>query len=395
MKRRTAFRAFGVLVLSFAPSLFAKPMFINYSVYLTDKTGTPRTDIVDKGVYFRLYDANQAGSLLWSETIITSAPKGFLQVKLGKGTPINPAAIAAAPALWLEMQIGSEPVFPRQEIATSFYAVAANHADTASFSVVSGNALQFGGKAPDSYALTSQIPGKPTRVDSSAFSDTAFFATTALQLKVVPTRIDTASVADKAVTLLAGASTLGDLAINGQVAANTYAYRLPKTVRYYFSSDQIIRPDWTIAAWSTSGSHSAFASYPNVAVNWKQVALIPFAPKSGSKLKKIMVRVTDASTGLPDIGVSLAYRDFDSNSTEYGALLLCSKFYQQSSAYQYGVETTGLNSASVFHDLEISKDFTLNSTSLQYYCGVSFTENTTPGTNWFEFAIFEVEEYEP
>jgi len=26
---------------------------------------------------------------------------------------------------------------------------------------------------------------------------------------------------------------------------------------------------------------------------------------------------------------------------------------------------------------------------------VSFTENTTPGTNWFEFAIFEVEEYEP
>lgn len=150
-------------------SSFARPVIIQYSTFLTDANKKPRTDIIGRTVYFRLYNAVSAGTLLWSETQTVTSANGFVSVALGAVTPIPLKSIDTASALWLEMELAAETAFPRQKITTSFYSISANFSDSALFAqsasiaTISTNsrhaykADSLGNRPASDYALIGQV----------------------------------------------------------------------------------------------------------------------------------------------------------------------------------------------------------------------------------------------
>jgi hypothetical protein len=166
-----------LLLFCLSVTVFSRPIYINYSTYLTDKNGVPRSDIIDKGITFRLYDAKTSGTLLWDDNFVISANRGMINVKLGSKKALPASVIDKASQVWIEMQIVSEVAFSRQEVATTFYSVSSTFADTAKTALSADNSLLLGSK-PSSY----YEPAGKKRIDSASFSDTATLARNSLQL---------------------------------------------------------------------------------------------------------------------------------------------------------------------------------------------------------------------
>lgn len=154
-----------LLLLLACGNSFASPNFFTYSSYLTDSNRKPRA-LAGQMVYFRLFADSTGGTKIWEEPHGVVAPNGFISVQLGTNPvyPLPVRQIQSAPALWLEMQIYGESAFPRQKIATSFFAIAANYADSARHAVLADSA-----KCATHAAHT-------TLADRAIVSDTAEYA---------------------------------------------------------------------------------------------------------------------------------------------------------------------------------------------------------------------------
>lgn len=74
------------------------------------------------------------------------------------------------------MHIEGESPFAKQEIASSFYALTANFSDTSQTALHARNADSLGNKSANDYALKTEIPSIPSKIDSAVYSDTAAFA---------------------------------------------------------------------------------------------------------------------------------------------------------------------------------------------------------------------------
>ena len=98
----------------------AVPQTIAFQGQLTDANGTPTVGSVT--VTFRLYDALTAGTKLWEETQSVSADQGLFSALLGSITPLT---IAFDQPYWVELQVNSEVLSPRQPLSSSPYALRA------------------------------------------------------------------------------------------------------------------------------------------------------------------------------------------------------------------------------------------------------------------------------
>lgn len=92
---------------------------------LTDTSQNPITTPTDMA--FRLYDANTAGTLLWNSGTCSITPDqdGIFNADLGSlcGTEISENVFTENSNVWLEVQIESETLEPRQSIKTVPYAL--------------------------------------------------------------------------------------------------------------------------------------------------------------------------------------------------------------------------------------------------------------------------------
>lgn len=114
-----------VLVLAGATAVQAQSTAFTYQGRLTDNNGAAN------GAYslqFRLYDADQAGNQIGTTQIVTvNVVNGIFTARLDFGA----GAFAAASNRWLEIQVGTTTLAPRQEITAAPTAITALNAGTA------------------------------------------------------------------------------------------------------------------------------------------------------------------------------------------------------------------------------------------------------------------------
>lgn len=143
------------LTLFTSHSSAAVPRLINYQGRLTDASGDPLTGSYD--VTFRIYDALTAGNLLWEE-IHTGVviDNGIFSTLLGSVTALN---LAFDNPYFLEIKVGAEVLSPRQQIASSGYAIR---------SEISEKAVRSDSSDTTSGYLSDKADGTTLDVDSSA-----------------------------------------------------------------------------------------------------------------------------------------------------------------------------------------------------------------------------------
>jgi microcystin-dependent protein len=116
----------GALIFGQLPQAQAAvPHLINYQGKLTDASGQPLEGSFE--LTFRIYDAENAGNLLWEEAQTgVVIQKGIFNILLGAVTNLNlPFTIP----YFLEIKVGSEVMSPRQRITSAGYAIRAETAD--------------------------------------------------------------------------------------------------------------------------------------------------------------------------------------------------------------------------------------------------------------------------
>ncbi|HPN35413.1 MAG TPA: tail fiber domain-containing protein [bacterium] len=140
------------------------PRLINFQGFLTDDSGAALAD----GPYaltFSLYDVDNAGTALWTETQTdVMLSNGLFQVNLGEKVPLT---LKFQEAHWLGIKIGADPeLVPRIRLTASPYSFHAVHADSLRGFAVSETPtahtlfpLGADGKFPASVLPASMAPG--------------------------------------------------------------------------------------------------------------------------------------------------------------------------------------------------------------------------------------------
>lgn len=98
-----------LLMLAFpiTPTIAQIPRTLSYQAVLTDKTGTPKPD----GTYditFRLYDVDNGGVPLWTETQSLEVSRGLFSAVLGTITPFGDDLAFTQP-YWLSIEVSPDP----------------------------------------------------------------------------------------------------------------------------------------------------------------------------------------------------------------------------------------------------------------------------------------------
>jgi len=141
MRGRRIFRdvaAGGFLVAAFLlmgqsdPAEAAIPQTIAFQGKLADSQGTALEGSFT--VTFRIYDAASGGAKLWEESKAVSVSAGLFSTQLGSSTALN---LAFDKPYWVEIQVGSETLSPRQPLASGPYAFRAQQVE--GIAVVNGN----------------------------------------------------------------------------------------------------------------------------------------------------------------------------------------------------------------------------------------------------------------
>ncbi len=115
---KIALLIFSGLALLAWPAWAEMPKTLAFQGKLTDQTGQPTSGSI--AVTFRLYAAETSGSPLWEETQTVTATQGLFSARLGTAAPLT---LAFDQPYWVELQVGSEVLTPRQPLSASPYAV--------------------------------------------------------------------------------------------------------------------------------------------------------------------------------------------------------------------------------------------------------------------------------
>jgi hypothetical protein len=123
MRRGTVVAVLAVLCFA-AAAIAQPPALISYQGKLVDSDGVPISG--DHSLQFDLFEADQGGSTLWTQTH-TSVPvtKGLFSVLLG-AVPIDPKIhLDSYPELWLQVTLDASEVFSRVQLVSTPYALVA------------------------------------------------------------------------------------------------------------------------------------------------------------------------------------------------------------------------------------------------------------------------------
>lgn len=164
-RTRGLLAAIGLALLLGSPVLAqAVPLQLAHQGTLTDASG-PVTDTVD--MTFRLFDDATSGSEVWSETRTIDVVGGNYSVILGSGAQSSPieSVLVAEPSLWLEITVGTgSPLLPRQQLASTPYAIAAHTAENVSGGTVDASSISVNGPARLLGLMEARRPGARLRM---------------------------------------------------------------------------------------------------------------------------------------------------------------------------------------------------------------------------------------
>ena len=131
--KKTLTLIIATIVLLATTVYAAIPHLINYQGKLTDPNGKP----LENGSYnitFRIYDAENGGTMLWQGTYSVSIQKGIFSVLLGdiSDPGYNFTNLSFDKPYYLAIKVGSDPeMSPRQKITSSGYAIRSETAENA------------------------------------------------------------------------------------------------------------------------------------------------------------------------------------------------------------------------------------------------------------------------
>ncbi|MFN4917611.1 MAG: hypothetical protein ACK5HH_09185, partial [Ignavibacteria bacterium] len=130
------------------------PLKLSYQGLLLIDKDTPYPDS-SYGITFKIYDAGQSGSQLWTETQTLSTVNGVFDAILGQVSPLN---LPFDKQYWLGITVGQDPEFsPRVQLVSSPYSL---RSDTAKFAVRADTANYIRGLTYDATGAVLSINGK-------------------------------------------------------------------------------------------------------------------------------------------------------------------------------------------------------------------------------------------
>ena len=125
LKRTIIFSSLFIIIASLSNA--DVPQLINYQGWLTDGNGNPVSATVS--IQFKIYDSENAGNVLWSETQTVDATNGIFSVLLGTITPI-PYSVFNGDNRYLALQVGNDSeMVPRKRLVSVGYSFRANDSD--------------------------------------------------------------------------------------------------------------------------------------------------------------------------------------------------------------------------------------------------------------------------
>jgi len=136
-----------LLLCLLVPSLaLAVPTQLNHQGRLLDSAGLPVQG--ELPVTFTLEDAEEAGNVLWSETLDVDFSDGYYSVKLGSsGDNVIDAALLAEASLWIGLTIdGGDQLSPLRRVVSAPYAVLADSAVNVRGGLVEASEVVVGGE---------------------------------------------------------------------------------------------------------------------------------------------------------------------------------------------------------------------------------------------------------
>ncbi len=136
----------ALVILSAGLLIAQTPRTMNYQGKLTDPAGVAITG--DHAIVFRIYDSEIAGTMLWSESHPSvTITNGLFDVLLGESSAMT---LPFDNEYWIEIEIDSETLAPREKLSSVAYAHRSVYADTAEY--VSG-----GGASDDDWTRVGNI----------------------------------------------------------------------------------------------------------------------------------------------------------------------------------------------------------------------------------------------
>ena len=171
----------GAMMLAgmLAGACYAQPDLMNYQGRLMDSGGAPVNGSVP--VVVRVYSQESGGSVQWTENIGSVAvTNGLYSFQFGDG---NLTGVLSNSTCWLEIEVDSETLSPRQQLVSVPYASRAVVAETALTAVSAENAQTVGGASPESlippgvvlpYAGSANPPAGWLRAYGQAVSRTTY-----------------------------------------------------------------------------------------------------------------------------------------------------------------------------------------------------------------------------
>ncbi len=153
----------SVLVVAVCSVYAAPPQLLNYQGRLVDGLGEPVNGTVEVNV--RLFTAETGGSPVWSQTINNVAVyKGLYKVEFGDA---GLSDVLTNAAVWLEVEVDSETLSPRNRLASVPYALraaVANELEGMLEGIPSGGITMWSGdlgEIPDGWQLCDGSHGSP------------------------------------------------------------------------------------------------------------------------------------------------------------------------------------------------------------------------------------------
>ena len=124
-----------IIILVISQTINAQiPRTLSYQGLLTDSLGNPKAD----GLYtitFRLYDVNDGGSALWTESKSVQIKRGLFSTILGDQTVISTSVTFEKP-YWLSIQVETESeLSPRLPLTAVGYSLYSTKSDTSKFTL--------------------------------------------------------------------------------------------------------------------------------------------------------------------------------------------------------------------------------------------------------------------
>jgi hypothetical protein len=104
---------------------------LSYQGYLTNTVGDPITDTLP--MTFAIFDAEEEGNVLWSESQDVGVEDGVFAALLGNSNHIPDSVFTQGTDRWLEQVVSGETMSPRARIASVAYAYTSTFSDTAEY----------------------------------------------------------------------------------------------------------------------------------------------------------------------------------------------------------------------------------------------------------------------